>query len=135
MGFAVRITRIIHAVAGKKLELPEELTARFPELRDARFRAGGAAVRIGGWALGSSHVAGITLGRTVFLHQGTPLDVSLLLHELRHVHQFRERKTFPVRYLWQSLRRGYRANPYEVDARRFSAIRLRMSETDTDGGA
>jgi hypothetical protein len=111
------------------------LKERFPELREARFRSGGIPVRIGGWALGASHVAGITLGRTVFLHDGTDLDEELLLHELRHVHQFRDEKSFPVRYLWQSIRRGYRANPYEVDARRFSAIRLRMSKTDPDGGA
>jgi hypothetical protein len=131
MGIARRIAR---AVAGEKIELPRTLTERYPELRDARFRVGGIPPRIGGWALGTSHVAGITLGGTVFLHQATPLDESLLLHELRHVHQFRERKSFPVRYLWQSIRRGYRANPYEVDARRYSAIRQRLSETDIDGG-
>ena len=126
---------IIDALAGRRIELSEELTARYPELRDASYRVGGFPLRIGGWALGASHVAGITLGRTIFLHRAEGLDESLLLHELRHVHQFRERKSFPVRYLWQSLRRGYRANPYEVDARRFSAIRLRMNATDPDGGA
>ena len=127
--------RIIHAVAGTRIELPRELKERYPELADARFRHGGIPVKVGGWALGTSHVAGITLGRTVFLHNQAPLDDALLLHELRHVHQFRDRKSFPVRYLWQSIRRGYRANPYEVDARRYSAIRLRTSETDPSGGA
>ncbi|MDQ6718626.1 MAG: DUF4157 domain-containing protein [Gemmatimonadota bacterium] len=127
--------RVIHALAGRKIALPEELTRRFPELGEARFRVGGIPLRIGGWALGASHVAGITLGSTIFLHRSEELDEALLLHELRHVHQFRERKTFPARYLWQSIRRGYRANPYEVDARRFSAIRLRLNATDPDGGA
>jgi hypothetical protein len=125
------VRRIVNALAGSSIDLPQELTERFPELNEARFRVGGFPLRVGGWALGTSHVAGFTLGRTIFLHDEAPFDESLLLHELRHVHQFRERKSFPVRYLWQSLRRGYRANPYEVDARRFSAIRLRMSETDT----
>jgi hypothetical protein len=127
--------RIIESVAGKKIELPRELTERFPELLDAQFRIGGFPLRIGGWTLGAAHVAGFTLGRTIFLHQSQGLDESLLLHELRHVHQFRERKSFPVRYLWESIKHGYRANPYEVDARRFSALRLRMRETDPDGGA
>jgi len=80
-------------------------------------------------------VAGITIGRTIFLHGDGPPDEALLLHELRHVHQFLERRSFPLHYLWQSIRHGYRANPYEVDARRFAAITLRMSGTDTDGGA
>ena len=127
--------RVIDSVAGRKVELPAALTARYPELSEARFRVGGIPLRIGGWALGASHVAGFTLGRTVFVHESALFDEGLLLHELRHVHQFRESKTFPVRYLWQSVRRGYRANPYEVDARRFSAIRLRMSGTEPDGGA
>ncbi|MDQ6717699.1 MAG: DUF4157 domain-containing protein [Gemmatimonadota bacterium] len=131
MGFA---SNIVRAVVGEKLELPRALTEKYPELKEARYRAGGLPLRIGGWALGASHVSGFTLGRTIFLHDGELLDETLLLHELRHVHQFRERKSFPVRYLWQSIRRGYRANPYEVDARRFSAIRLRISETDPDGG-
>ena len=127
--------RIIDSVAGRSVVLPEALTARYPELGDARFRVGGIPLRIGGWALGASHVAGITLGGTIFVHETALLDEGLLLHELRHVHQFREKKSFPVRYLWQTVRRGYRANPYEVDARRFSAIRLRMSGTEPDGGA
>lgn len=126
---------IIAAIAGRRIELPPEVTERYPELAAARFRRGGIPTRLGGWALGVAHVAGITLGRTIFLHADRPLDEALLLHELRHVHQFLESRTFPVRYLWQSIKRGYRANPYEVDARRFSAIRLRMSETDPDGGA
>lgn len=132
MGFA---RNIIDSIAGRKIDLPAELTERFPELLEARFRIGGFPLRIGGWTLGAAHVAGFTLGRTIFLHESQGLDEGLLLHELRHVHQFRERKSFPVRYLWQSIKHGYRANPYEVDARRFSAIRLRMRETDPNGGA
>lgn len=51
-------------------------------------------------------------------------SASLLLHELRHVHQFLDDRTFPVRYLWQAIRYGYSRNAYEVDARRYSALRL-----------
>ena len=114
---------------GTKLDLPPEMTERFPELADVHVRVGGFPLRVGGWALGKSHVAGFTLGRTIFVHPEVPLDASLLLHELRHVHQFRERKSFPIRYLWQSIRRGYANNPYEVDARRFAKERLEWSGT------
>jgi hypothetical protein len=54
------------------------------------------------------------------------------LHELRHVHQFLERKTFPLSYLWQSLRYGYSRNAYEIDARRYSALRLAQNALDKD---
>ena len=43
------------------------------------------------------------------------------MHELRHVQQFDASLTFPIRYLWESVRRGYDANQYEVDARRYAA--------------
>ncbi len=100
------------------------MIARYPELAQARYRRGGLPVRIGGLALGIGTVAAIALRRTVFLAPDTPLNPALLLHELRHVHQFLERGTFPIRYLWQSLRYGYSRNAYEVDARRYSALRL-----------
>jgi hypothetical protein len=46
------------------------------------------------------------------------------LHELRHVHQFAAVPAFPVRYIWESLTRGYSANRFEVDACAFAARRL-----------
>lgn len=85
--------------------------------------------------MGQSSVAAVTLRRTVFLSPGVALEPTLLLHELRHVEQFLESKTFPIRYLWESLRRGYEANLFEVDARRFSLEQLaRTQETTTDKG-
>lgn len=74
--------------------------------------------------LGQATVAAITLGRTIFLAPETRLDPELLLHEFRHVQQFTERRMFPFRYIWQSLRRGYHANRYEADARTYAANRL-----------
>jgi hypothetical protein len=114
---------------GTRVELPAEMTERFPELAEVRVRLGGFPLRIGGWVLGQPHVAGFTLGRTIFVHPDAALEPSLLLHELRHVHQFRAEKSFPVRYLWQSIRRGYLNNPYEVDARRFAKEQLEWSGT------
>src|SRR5678816_2430238 len=58
---------------------------------------------------------------TIFLAGDTRFNPELLLHELRHVQQFAERKTFPLHYIWESLRRGYHANRFEVDARAYAA--------------
>ena len=110
---------------GTPLSLPDTLLDRFPELRVARFRRGGIFTRIGGWCLGMSSVAGITLGRTVWLAVDAAPDAGLLLHEVRHVQQFATVWWFPLRYVWESLRYGYRGNRYEVDARAYVDARLR----------
>jgi hypothetical protein len=81
-------------------------------------------LRVGGWCLGQRTVSGITLWRTIALAHGVTLDPELLLHELRHVDQFQGDWAFPLRYLWNSLRHGYRDNPYEADARAFAMRRL-----------
>jgi len=115
------------ALVGRRESLSPELLELFPELRTVRVRRGGLPPRIGGWCLGTATVAGITLWRTIWLGQRTPADPGLLLHELRHVHQFQSSRVFPLAYAWESLTRGYHANRYEVDARAFAARRL--SET------
>ena len=109
---------------GEAIDIPPDTLARYPELSQARYRRGGLPVRVGGWALGASTAAAITLRRTIFVAPTTPLTAELLLHELRHVHQFLEHWAFPFSYLWQSVRYGYTRNAYEVDARRYSASRL-----------
>ena len=109
---------------GVPVELPRALVATFPELGTARFRVGGLPPRVGGWMLGQRSVAAITLWRTIFVAPGVRLEPALLLHELGHVRQFEASPTFPVRYLWESLRRGYSANRYEADAQRYADARL-----------
>jgi hypothetical protein len=106
---------------GREIVLPDELVVRWPELSSLRYRRGGLPLRIGGLMLGQSTVAAITLGRTIFLAGDTRFNPELLLHELRHVQQFAERKTFALNYIWESLRRGYHANRFEVDARDYAA--------------
>jgi hypothetical protein len=118
-----------NALVGTPIELPAPLRARYPELEAARWRRGGLALRIGGWFLGRSTVSGITLRRTVHLAPNAPLDPELLLHELRHVHQFEGDRSFPLRYLWGSLRHGYQDNPYEADARAFAVRRIGATPT------
>ena len=117
-------TALWRGLAGARMCLPALLLERYPELTAARWRRGGLFVRIGGWCLGRATVSGITLGRTVWLAPHAPLEPELLLHELRHVHQFAADRAFPLRYVWRSLRHGYLRNPYEADARQFAASRV-----------
>lgn len=123
-------SRLVAALVGERIDLPEEMIRRYPDLAQASYRRGGLPVRVAGWALGTSTAAAITLWSTVFVAPTTVLDAELLLHELRHVHQFLEHKTFPVSYLWQSIRYGYVRNAYEIDARRYSASRLDTGDED-----
>jgi Domain of unknown function (DUF4157) len=123
---------VVRALVGKKIEVPFALTDLYPELADVTYRKGGLPVRVAGWALGARSAAAITLWRTVFINPSEPITAELLLHELRHVHQFSERKTFPLSYLWQSIRHGYAHNAYEVDARRYSASRLAQNASDKE---
>src|SRR5688500_19191174 len=85
------LSRLLEALVGRAVELPPQLTQRYPELRDARYRMGGLPLRVGGWTLGASTVSGITLWRTIWLTAGAERDAELLLHEIRHVQQFQAR--------------------------------------------
>lgn len=131
-GVAGIFRRAARALVGTPVELLPSLLERYPELAGARWRSGGLPPRVGGWCLGQSSVAAITLWRTIWL--GRPSDVSaeLLLHEIRHVAQFEADPAFAARYVWESLRRGYFANRYEVDAREYAAARVR--DRRDDGG-
>ncbi len=117
------------ALLGTPVTLPDWLLESFPELGMVRYRRGGLPPRIGGWALGMRTVAGITLWRTVFLAPETRFDAELLLHELAHVRQFEASLAFPLQYVWESLRVGYRRNRFEIAAQRFAATRLRAARS------
>ena len=125
MGIAAAIRRVAGAVAGEPIVLPARILDRYPELGRARWRAGGLPPRVGGWCLGRSSVAAITLWRTIWLARPTDVSEELLVHELRHVAQFEADPMFAVRYLWESAHRGYFSNRYEVDAREYAAARVR----------
>lgn len=113
------------SLIGRAAELPETLVHRFPELGGARYRVGGLPPRVGGWFLGARSVAAITLWRTIWLSPDVGWEAALLLHEVRHVHQFGASAAFPVQYVWESLRRGYQANRFESDARAYASERMR----------
>lgn len=113
--------RLQRALIGDAVALSTPLLARYPQLAGARWRVGGLPPRIGGWCLGRRSVAGITLGRTIFLSPWARHEPALLLHEFAHVRQFAGVTAFPIRYVWQSLRYGYRANCFERDADIYAA--------------
>lgn len=121
--------RAMRAVFGTAAAIDPELLEAFPELGAVRLRRGGLLPRVGGWCLGQSCVAGITFWRWVWLAPNAAATAELLLHELRHVHQFQALRAFPLRYVWESLRRGYLMNRYEVDARRYVAHRITRGAT------
>ena len=128
MGYFTKVTEVVF---GKEIELPDEVVVSWPELLELRFRRGGFPLRVGGFFLGRATVAAITLGKTIFLAPRTRPE--LLLHEYRHVQQFSESKSFPLHYIWESLRRGYHANRFEADARHYAARRLaRNTVTGSD---
>jgi hypothetical protein len=118
------LSRIFEALVGRAVDLPPQLAREYPELNGARYRVGGLPLRVGGWSLGASTVSGITLWRTIWLERGDLMEAELLLHEIRHVQQFEASSSFPLQYIWESLRRGYHANRFEVDARRYASARL-----------
>lgn len=125
------LLRAVTAVTGRPEQIPRQLLDQFPELSGARYRRGGIFPRLGGWCLGCASVAGITLGRTIWLGTRAVPSAELLLHEIRHVHQFQVVRAFPLRYLLETLRRGYHHNRFEVDARRFAFERSRIHTEDT----
>ena len=116
---------ILGALIGSEIQLPRSIVERFPELATVHWRRGGIPARIAGLFLGQTSAAAITLWRTVFLGKNARLDAELLLHELRHVHQFQANPAFPVLYVLESLLHGYERNRFEADARAYAAQRLR----------
>lgn len=66
--------------------------------------------------------AAIVIGRTIYLHNATSAQFlsssRWVRHELKHVDQFRQHGFFGFlwKYLWESLRKGYRRNRFELEA-------------------
>lgn len=83
--------------------------------------------RLAAWKLGSDKVA-IVIGQTIHLHNTRKPEFlqnsRWLLHELKHVVQFKSHGFLPFifLYLWETIRHGYANNKYEIEAR--------LAETD-----
>lgn len=115
---------IVRLVMGSAEPVSPRLLEYFPDLCRLQLRRGGLLPRLGGWCLGRRWVDGITVGRTVWLHPTVHASAELLLHELCHVYQFEQVRVFPLRYWWETLRKGYYHNKFEVAAREFAGLRL-----------
>ena len=78
--------------------------------------------QIAAWKLGSKSVA-IVFGKTIYLHHISKNEFlgneRFLKHELCHVRQYQQHGFvgFLLKYLWESLRKGYYNNKFEVEAR------------------
>ena len=72
--------------------------------------------------LRSSSVA-MVLGKTIHLHNASKDDFlqnkKWVKHELCHVQQFKQHGylLFIIKYVWESLKKGYYNNKFEVEAR------------------
>ncbi len=79
--------------------------------------------RLAAKKLHASNVA-IVIGRTIYLYNVTKQELlkneRWLKHELCHIKQFKQYGfiTFIVKYLWESIHKGYFNNKFEVEARR-----------------
>jgi hypothetical protein len=79
--------------------------------------------KIAAWKLRSDSVA-MVLGKTIHLHNTSKEnflnDERWLKHELCHIKQFKDHGyfMFVVKYLRESIRKGYYNNRFEVEARK-----------------
>lgn len=79
--------------------------------------------KIASLKLGTKSVA-MVLGKTIHLHNTTSesflKDEKWVKHELCHIRQFKQHGYvgFISKYLWESIRKGYYNNRFEVEARK-----------------
>lgn len=75
-----------------------------------------------------SHGVAMVLGKTIHLHNTTKAeflqDEKWVKHELCHIQQFKEHGYFGfiIKYLWESFRKGYYNNRFEVEARKAETL-------------
>lgn len=88
-----------------------------------RIKENSAIAKIAAKKLQAS-AAAIVLGKTIHLYNVSRPDFlqneRWLKHELCHVKQFVRYGyiSFIAKYIWESLRHGYRQNKYEIEARK-----------------
>jgi hypothetical protein len=85
-------------------------------------KEGSWIARVAAWKLSAPKVA-IVIGNTIHLHNTHRAEFLAnerwVKHELCHIQQFRRFgfMRFIIMYLWESMRKGYRQNKYEIEAR------------------
>ena len=92
------------------------------QLTDVRIKENAWIAKLAARKLHTKSVA-IVVGKTIYLHNTRKQDflrnTSWLKHEMCHVNQFQQQGLlrFIIIYLWESLRKGYYHNKFEVEAR------------------
>jgi hypothetical protein len=92
------------------------------DLAGIRIKENSFLARIAALKLRSGRVA-MVIGKTIHLHNVTRADFlkeeSWVKHELCHVQQYKQHGFVPflAKYLWESVKHGYRNNKFEVKAR------------------
>jgi len=92
------------------------------ENKDIKIKENSRLARIAAWKLGTGNVA-MVLGKTIHLYNISKeeflKDEKWVKHEMCHVQQYRQHGYigFIAKYLWESMRRGYYNNRFEVAAR------------------
>ena len=87
-----------------------------------RIKENSFIARMAAWKLSAPKVA-IVIGHTIHLHNTTKeqflANARWVKHELCHIRQFEQHGFVPfmVKYVWESVKKGYRNNKYEVEAR------------------
>ena len=90
--------------------------------RDINIKENSWLAKIAAIKLGTKAVA-MVLGKTIHLYNTTKNDFlkdeRWLKHELCHIKQFKEHGNvgFIIKYIWESIRKGYYNNRFEVEAR------------------
>ena len=70
----------------------------------------------------------IVIGRTIHLHNTSKEqflnDSRWVRHELVHIKQFHQHGYLPfiIKYFWESIKKGYHHNKYEIEAREAESI-------------
>jgi hypothetical protein len=89
---------------------------------DFRIKENSWIARVAAWKLSAKQVA-IVVGKTIHLHNTTKEEFlrneRWVKHELCHIRQYKELGFFKfiALYLWESMKKGYHNNKFEVEAR------------------
>ncbi|MFT3703692.1 MAG: DUF4157 domain-containing protein [Agriterribacter sp.] len=92
------------------------------DVKDIRIKENSWKAHLAAKCLRVDNVA-FTLGKTIHLHNATRneflKDERWVKHELKHVEQFRKYGyiSFILKYIIETIRKGYYNNKYEVEAR------------------
>lgn len=96
-------------------------------MKEVRIKENSLLARVAAFKLKTKRCA-IVINQTIHLHNTTRTEFianrKWLLHELMHIEQYQRYGTlrFIILYLYETMRKGYRNNRFEVEAREAELI-------------